>query len=179
MHAFIPSIELKSSSTRLINHLISLSQPLFKDFEGSISHKMLATNRPLGIAQVQLIVNKRVIEINTFSIGLCVSITDPTHMRPIEGRQTHRAWFTRGIDRTPRQIKHTEFLASIPNGRNLGMCRRVVLQHNLIHSCCYHLTITYDHRTKRASTSVNTLLRKTNGQLHKACILLRIIPLFG
>ena len=63
----------------LVSNLIFLLGPLLEGFEGSVAHEVFAGNGSLGVAEVELVVDERVVEVDCLGIGFGVSIADATH----------------------------------------------------------------------------------------------------
>lgn len=90
---------------RLILNLIHFILPLHECLQRLVTHEVLAVYRAMVVVETQLVVNKRVVELDGSSISLGVGIAYTLDARPIKGTKTHGAWLARGIYRATFKVE--------------------------------------------------------------------------
>ena len=111
----------------LVLDFVLLLGPSTETRKSLLAHKVLTRNGAVGVRLGDLVVNKRVIEIDRLGIVLRLAIDDALDACPLERTQAHRTRLARGIAGAPRQLEVLLLGASRTDSTHLGVCSRIIV----------------------------------------------------
>ena len=116
----------------------------------------------------EFLVNEFVTEVDGSGIPPGNRIVDLGDTRPIDCTEAHGAWFATGIDLRSGQVKCPQFPASVSDGDDFGMGRRVIGLQHIISALCDDDAILDNHGAERSAVPLfHALPGQRDGSFHQ------------
>lgn len=139
-----------------------------KSGERFIAHYLDGGDVALGMKLFELAIDKGVIEANFSGVLCSVGEINSREAGPIDCTKAHGTWFARGVKLAILEFEDAKFSASLANGHDFCMSRRIIGGGHLIEALGKDCVVLYNDRTEGTTTpGLNAIDRQLNRTCHE------------